>query len=124
MTWWQAGIFLAVQHILNGLHIGLVFAPNHKGMPLLNEIDADDFLTQQVVTTRNVKHFPLATCLVGGLHFQIEHHLFTNMPRNKLRAARKLIKPYCDEKGIPYVETGLIESYVRVSSSFTEVAKA
>jgi fatty acid desaturase len=123
MSWWQVALFATVQHALHGLYIGLVFAPNHKGMPLLQEASADDFLTQQVETTRNVRDFFLANTLVGGLHFQIEHHLFTNLPRNRLAEARKLVKPYCDAREIRYVETGLFESYAQVTRSFTEVAR-
>lgn len=123
MTLGQALLFVAVQHALNGMYIGLVFAPNHKGMPLFDQVAGDGFLTQQVVTTRNVRHFFTATWLIGGLHFQIEHHLFTNLPRNLLPQARQLVKPYCDERGISYVETGLFESYAQVSRNFTEVAK-
>ena len=123
MSWWQTAIFVSIQHALNGLYIGLVFAPNHKGMPLIDEVAADDFLTVQVETTRNVRDFFLANTLVGGLHYQIEHHLFTNLPRNLLPEARLLVKPFCDEKGIRYVETGLFESYAQVSRNFAEVAK-
>jgi fatty acid desaturase len=123
MTWAQALIFLAIHHALHGLYIGLVFAPNHKGMPLLEEVADEGFLVQQVVTTRNVRDFFLATWLVGGLHYQIEHHLFTNLPRNRLRDTRLIVKPYCEERGISYVETGLFESYAQVSRNFTEIAK-
>ncbi len=123
MTLGQALLFVAVQHVLNGMYIGLVFAPNHKGMPLFDTVANEGFLTQQVVTTRNVRHFFTATWLIGGLHFQIEHHLFTNLPRNRLPQARQLVKPFCKDRGISYVETGLFESYAQVSRNFTEVAK-
>jgi fatty acid desaturase len=119
----QALGFVVLQHALNGLYIGLVFAPNHKGMPLLSDVEGEGFLTQQVVTTRNVRDFFLANWLVGGLHYQIEHHLFTNLPRNRLRETRLIVKPYCEERAISYVETGLFESYAQVSRNFTEIAK-
>jgi fatty acid desaturase len=123
MTLVQAVVFLAIQHVLHGLYIGLVFAPNHKGMPLLEEVAGETFLVQQVVTTRNVRDFFLANWLVGGLHYQIEHHLFTNLPRNRLRETRLLVKPFCEERGISYVETGLFESYAQVSRNFAEIGK-
>jgi fatty acid desaturase len=123
MTLAEALVWLTIHHVLHGLYIGLVFAPNHKGMPLLEDVEADDFLTQQVVTTRNVRDFFGATWLVGGLHYQIEHHLFVNMPRSRLRDARLLVKPFCDERNVSYVETGLFESYAQVSRNFAEIAK-
>lgn len=123
MNWWQAAIFITFQHCLHGLYIGLVFAPNHKGMPLINEVNGSDFLTQQVETTRNVRDFFLANTLVGGLHFQIEHHLFTNLPRNLLPRAREIVRPFCEERGIRYLETGMLQSYAQVTRSFQEAAR-
>ena len=123
LSWWQAIVVVTVQHALHGLYIGLVFAPNHKGMPLIDEVARDDFLTVQVETTRNVRDFFLANTIVGGLHYQIEHHLFTNLPRNLLPEARLIVKPFCETNSIRYVETGLFESYAQVSRNFTDVAR-
>jgi fatty acid desaturase len=49
--------------------------------------------------------------LLGGLNYQIEHHLFPSMPRANLRKARKLVRDYCAQHRIPYTETGLVASY-------------
>jgi fatty acid desaturase len=49
--------------------------------------------------------------LGGGLNYQIEHHLFPNMPRPSLRHAQPMIRAYCLSHGLPYMETSLIDSY-------------
>ena len=54
--------------------------PNHKGMPILGPDTELDHLRQQVLTSRNVIPNPVVDYMYGGLNYQIEHHLFPNMP--------------------------------------------
>lgn len=107
----KALVFIAVHQGLLGLYLGSVFAPNHKGMPILASDDDSDFLRRQVLTARNVRGGRLTDLLLGGLGYQIEHHLFPNMPRPSLRGAQPIVRPYCLGHGLPYVETSLIDSY-------------
>jgi fatty acid desaturase len=108
---WQALAFIVVQQGLFGLYLGCAFAPNHKGMPTLTEADALDFLRRQVVTSRNVAGSRLVDFLLGGLNYQIEHHLFPNMPRPNLRHAQPLVRAFCQQHGLPYSEASLVGSY-------------
>jgi fatty acid desaturase len=107
----KALVFVVVQQGLLGLYLGSVFAPNHKGMPILSKDDDSDFLRRQVLTARNVRGGRLTDLLLGGLNYQIEHHLFPSMPRPSLRRAQPLVHAYCVGHGLPYVETSLIDSY-------------
>lgn len=107
----RALAFIAVHQGLWGLYMGCSFAPNHKGMPVLSA-DVDlDFLRKQVLTSRNVRGGWLVDVALGGLNHQIEHHLFPSMPRVNLSRARPIVRAYCAERDIRYVETGLIDSY-------------
>ena len=47
----------------------------------------------------------------AGLNYQVEHHLFPNMPRMNLRRAQPIVRAYCDDMRIPYTETSLFGSY-------------
>ncbi|WP_343445342.1 fatty acid desaturase family protein [Micromonospora schwarzwaldensis] len=107
----KALLFAAVHQGLWGLYMGCAFAPNHKGMPMPTADDDLDYLRKQVLTARNVRGGRLVDLALGGLNHQIEHHLFPNLPRANLRRARPLVRAYCAEQGIPYAETGLVESY-------------
>ena len=107
---WDAVLFILVNQLAIGLYTGSVFAPNHKGMPLLGREAQLDFLTRQVVTARNIKSSALNDFLFGGLNYQIEHHLFPSMPRNRLKEAKKLIEPFCLAHSIPYREESVLES--------------
>jgi fatty acid desaturase len=109
----QALVFLAVQQGLFGLYLGCSFAPNHKGMPTLTEADKLDFVRRQVLTSRNVAGSRLVDWLLGGLNYQIEHHLFPNMPRPNLRHAQPLIRAFCRQHDLAYVEASLFDSYAQ-----------
>lgn len=106
-----AVVFLAVQLGLFGVYMGMVFAPNHKGMPLVPKDAKLDFLTRQVLMSRNVRGSRLLDVAMGGLNYQIEHHLFPSMPRPHLRQAAPIVRDYCVRHGVPYTVTGLRESY-------------
>jgi fatty acid desaturase len=94
-----------------GFFMGAAFAPNHKGMPMIAKDAKIDFFQRQVLTSRNVKSSWLTDNLMGGLNFQVEHHLFPNMARPNLKKAHQLVIQYCKQEGIPFVEMGIIESY-------------
>ncbi|TDC68499.1 fatty acid desaturase family protein [Streptomyces hainanensis] len=108
----KAVVFALIHHALFGLHLGSVFAPNHKGMEMPDP-DGERWghLRRQVLTSRNVRGGPVTDWLMGGLNYQIEHHLFPNMPRPHLRLARPLVRHHCRELGVSYAETGLLDSY-------------
>ena len=108
---WSALLLLAVHQAAMGLYLGLVFAPNHKGMALAAAAAPLDPLRAQVLTARNVRPHPLVDWWYGGLNYQIEHHLFPALPRNRLRAARPIIRGFCRERGIAYHETSVAGSY-------------
>jgi hypothetical protein len=57
-----------------GLYLGCSFAPNHKGMPVLDATGQSDFLRRQVLTSRNVRGGRLTDVALGGLNYQIEDH--------------------------------------------------
>ena len=110
----QALAFVAVQQGLFGLYMGCSFAPNHKGMPILAQDERLDYLRGQVLTSRNIRGGWLTDFVLGGLNYQIEHHLFPSMPRPTLRRAQAPVRGFCAELGIPYTETGLLDSYGQV----------
>ncbi|MFE7845137.1 fatty acid desaturase family protein [Microbacterium sp. NPDC057407] len=106
-----AAVFLAVQLGLFGVYMGMAFAPNHKGMPIVPAEARLDFLTRQVLMSRNIRGSRVLDVAMGGLNYQIEHHLFPSMPRPHLRRAAPIVSSYCRSKGISYTVTGLWESY-------------
>lgn len=103
--------FMTVQLMVFGVYLGASFAPNHKGMPLVPKDARVDFLRRQVLTSRNIRGGRAMSWVMGGLNFQIEHHLFPSMPSVNLRKARPIVRAYCAEVDVAYTETTLVDSY-------------
>lgn len=106
--------FMGVQLALFGVYMGGSFAPNHKGMAIIPKDLSIDFLRRQTLTSRNISGGPLVWTGMGGLNFQIEHHLFPSMPSVNLSRARPVVRAFCAEREVDYSETTLVESYRRV----------
>jgi len=106
--------FLGVQLGLFGFYMGIAFAPNHKGMPVVPRNMTLDFLRRQVMMSRNIRGTRLLDFMMGGLNHQIEHHLFPSMPRPHLRRAAPMIETYCRKQQVPYTKVGLFTSYAIV----------
>ena len=117
----KAVAFLAVQLALFGLYMGSSFAPNHIGMPLVPPGLKLDFLRRQVLMSRNISGGPLISIFMGGLNYQIEHHLFPSMARPHLRKAQPLVAAYCAAQGIPYTRISLWQAYRTVVSYLNTV---
>jgi len=109
-----AVVFLAVQLGVFGVYMGMSFAPNHKGMPVVPRGTVLDFLRRQVMMSRNIRGSRMLDMAMGGLNYQIEHHLFPSMPRPHLRRAAPVIAEYCRSRGVPYTQVGLFASYAIV----------
>ncbi|WIE56335.1 acyl-CoA desaturase [Curtobacterium sp. MCBD17_003] len=116
--------FLGVQLAVFGLYMGASFAPNHKGMPMIPHDQKVDFFSRQVLTSRNIRGGWWMAHFMGGLNYQVEHHLFPNMPRPHLGAARKMVREYCMENDVPYTETSLVRSYQIVVEYLNRVGLA
>jgi fatty acid desaturase len=120
----KAAVFIAVHQGLFGLYLGCSFAPNHKGMPTLTAAEAADYLRRQVLTSRNVRGRWSTDFALGGLNYQIEHHLFPSMPRGNLRHAQHIVKDFCDSHQVSYLESGFIASYAQALRHLNTVGRS
>jgi fatty acid desaturase len=81
-------------------------------MPVLDGEQAADPLLRQVLTSRNISGGRFLDLALGGLNYQIEHHLFPSMPRPNLRHARPVVRDFCISRGVLYTEKSPFDSYV------------
>ncbi len=124
LPWVQAAAFVAIHQGLRGLYLGLSFAPNHKGMPVLRPEEGADPFLRQVLTSRNIRGGPVVSLALGGLNHQIEHHLFPSMPRANLGRARPIVRSLCDANAVPYIEANAGASYAQVIRHLNAVGAA
>ena len=104
-----------------GFFMGAAFAPNHKGMPLVEKDSSLDFFSRQVLTSRNIKGSWLKDNLMGGLNYQVEHHLFPSMARPYLRKTHQIVSEYCRQNDVTLVEMNLLASYKTIMQHLNKV---
>ena len=115
---------LALQQAVFSLYLGISFAPNHKGMPLIDSATAAGFARRQVVTARNIRGGRFTTFMLGGLNYQIEHHLFESMPRPNLRRVQGLVRDFCAAADLGYREESFAGSFRQIIQHLSDVAAA
>jgi fatty acid desaturase len=117
-------VFIAVQMATFGLYIGSSFAPNHVGMPILDHSSKVDYFSRQVTTARNIVGGRVISLWMGGLNYQIEHHLFPSMARPQLKQTSVIVREWCDARGVTYTETKLSQAWGIIVSHMNEVGIA
>jgi len=107
---WLIGFL--VSGLVAGFVLSIVFqlahTVEHTHFPLANETThkmEDEWAIHQIKTTANfATRNKLVSWLVGGLNFQVEHHLFPKISHVHYPAISKIIKKACEEYGIHYIE--------------------
>jgi fatty acid desaturase len=120
----KALAFVAVQQAVFSLYLGISFAPNHKGMPVIESATAVGFARRQVVTARNITGGRFTTFMLGGLNYQIEHHLFPSMPRPNLRRVQGLVRDFCAATDLGYREESFAGSLRQIIHHLSDAGAA
>jgi len=96
--------------MFSGLILSIVFQlahtveDTHFPEPVDNKL-ADDWAVHQLKTTANfATRNKVISWLVGGLNFQIEHHLFPKISHVHYPAISVIIRKACEDYGIRYIE--------------------
>jgi linoleoyl-CoA desaturase len=96
-------------HFVAGFMLTIIFQPAHvmptSEYPLPDEEGSleNNWLIHQMLTTANFcPTSRLFSWYVGGLNFQIEHHLFPNICHIHYKKIAPLVKQTAEEFGIPY----------------------
>ncbi len=107
--YWLVG-FLTMTMVA-GFTLSIVFqlahTVEHTAFPLPNEDNKlpDEFATHQIKTTANfATKNKLVSWLVGGLNFQIEHHLFPKISHVHYPAISEIVRAVCKEYQLQYIE--------------------
>lgn len=109
-TTWLIGF--AITAMVTGFTIGIVFQLAHTVEETQFPLPAEgsgkiesEWAIHQILTTANfATNNKLISWYVGGLNFQVEHHLFPKISHIHYPAISKIIKQTCAEYGIKYNE--------------------
>lgn len=118
----EALVFGLGSECLCGILLSVAFVVGHNGMAYYDADKKPEFSELQVTTTRNVHDDPLTGWFMGGLHYQIEHHLFPAMPRHNLAKIKPRVEALCRKYDIPYRCTTLWQGLKEVVGCLDEVA--
>lgn len=109
VSWWQLLIGFAVMHYIAGFILAIIFQPAHviagTEYPLPDEhgkMDNNWAVHQLHTTTNFANNSRLFSWYVGGLNFQVEHHLFPNVCHVHYRKISKIVESTAKEFGLPY----------------------
>jgi len=101
-------IFSVVAGFVLSIVFQLAHTVEHTAFPVPHEDTGkleDEWAIHQLKTTANfAPKNKVISWLVGGLNYQIEHHLFPKISHVHYPALRKIIKQACREFDVPYVE--------------------
>ena len=107
---WMIGFL--VMSVVAGFVLSIVFqlahTVEHTEFPVA-DIDTnklpDEFAAHQIKTTANfATRNKLVSWLVGGLNFQIEHHLFPKISHVHYPAISEIVRSVCREYQLQYIE--------------------
>jgi fatty acid desaturase len=93
-----------VFYLLSGFLFLVIAQVSHIQPECVNN-KSNDFLVNQVTSTINYRTDNIVTrFLCFGLDIQIEHHLFPNIPHSTLRQIQPIVRDYCAQNGVTYIE--------------------
>src|SRR5690349_15451174 len=123
-TSWLTGflVFTLVAGFVISIVFQLAHTVEHTHFPMPDEVTGkldDEWAIHQLKTTANfAPKNKLISWFVGGLNFQIEHHLFPKISHIHYANLRKIIKQACAEYGVPYIEYSKMRHAVVSHASF------
>ena len=112
LGWYDWMISFIIFTVVAGFVLSMVFqlahTVEHTAFPVADEATGkleDEWAVHQIKTTANfATNNPVVSWLVGGLNFQIEHHLFPKISHVHYPAISKIIRQACQEYGLVYIE--------------------
>ena len=104
---YSIGIYCSICYLitLNFMYFINIF-PNHSfyETKITNKYEGNDWLELQIRNSGNFFNNNIYwTKMFGGINYQIEHHLFPNISNVHLPEVSKIVRKYCNDKNIPYV---------------------
>lgn len=109
IAWYFTVLGFLLMHFLTGTALGLIFQTAHvvptSNYPMPDEsgnIKADWAVSQMFNTSNYAPKSKFFSWFVGGLNFQIEHHLFPNICHVHYKKISKIVKETAKEYNLPY----------------------
>jgi linoleoyl-CoA desaturase len=109
VAWWQILVGFVIMHYIAGFILAVIFQPAHvidgTEYPLPDQDGKmeNSWAIHQLYTTTNfANRNRILSWYVGGLNYQVEHHLFPNICHVHYRKISSIVKQTAAEFGLPY----------------------
>jgi linoleoyl-CoA desaturase len=108
VAWWVTLLLFLLMHFIAGLILAMIFQPAHVMQTTEYPLPKDgtienEFAVHQILTTTNfAPENKIFSWFVGGLNYQIEHHLFPNVCHIHYKNLSKIVRETTKEYGLPY----------------------
>ncbi|MBK9177413.1 MAG: acyl-CoA desaturase [Flavobacteriales bacterium] len=120
LPWLQVLTGFLIMHFISGMILTLVFQLAHTvegtehPLPDAQGIITDDWAAHQMRTTMNFSPGnKLISWYVGGLNYQVEHHLFPRVAHVHYPAIAPIVRRTAHEFGLPYLENRTLSEALR-----------
>lgn len=127
LEWYWILTFFLIMHFIGGLVLAMIFQCAHvvpeAGFPVQNEemyVDNNWAIHQMQTTANFAEKNKVLTWLIGGLNYQVEHHLFPNISHVHYGKISKIVKATAKEFGVPYLSN---PTFIGALSSHTEMLR-
>jgi len=111
---WGWAVYQAIGYAWGGFYLATVFSMNHTHRPVAQKHAQRDWVDRAVQYTTNVDGTPLTCWLTGYLCFQVEHHLFPNIPHPRLPQVAPKVRALLKKHGVHYDCRSMHEAFTEV----------
>jgi fatty acid desaturase len=123
LGWADATINYLLMTWFIGPYLGAVFLVNHIGTHVVFPGERMPGFIQKLITTRNLGDSKLEDMFFGGINNHIEHHLFPSIPTYRLHKARRIVRKFCQQHGLPYQEMKWGKAAGKVFSYLNQISR-
>jgi len=127
-SWWEILLGFLVMHCTGGMIMALVFQMAHivegveQPLPSVEGNIENEWAIHQLQTTANFsRKSKIMNWFIGGLNFQIEHHLFPNICHIHYRKISHIVEKTALEYGLPY---NIKPTFVHALASHTRMLRS
>ncbi|HET6569508.1 MAG TPA: acyl-CoA desaturase [Rhodothermales bacterium] len=120
ITWWQFLIGFIAMHLTAGLILGVIFQLAHVVEGTEFPAPEDDgtmehvWLVHEMITTSDfAQENRWLSWYIGGLNFQIEHHLFPQVCSIHYPAIGRIVREVAQKHGVPYNNQPTLRAAIR-----------
>jgi fatty acid desaturase len=115
-AWLSVLLNSVIAEIITNIHSFIIIVPNHCGEDVHRFdrpiSDQPEFFVRQVIGSVN---YPGGTdfkdFMQGWLNYQVEHHLWPDLPMLKYREIQPQVRAICEKHGVPYIQENVFKRF-------------